>query len=193
MIIVMTPKFANTDEEATIRTARPATRARSARVVQFVRTAKKTTTSNPPQSSPQPGLDFCPYCGSDHITDIDYPLPAEAPDLLRCDKCESIWEVGPPATDEATDDAEAMAMLVRIYRTSLTISADFSTSDFYTLIALVQLAARTVLPPDHSLQPFARQFVTQACQRLSEICEEPQLIKYVEMGWNPAHDEPRRT
>ncbi|MCK6625575.1 MAG: hypothetical protein L6R45_10415 [Anaerolineae bacterium] len=94
---------------------------------------------------------------------------------------------GTAAADDPLDDEAALAMLARIYRANPTIRLNIFARDLHTVIALVQLAARVPLPPDHPFQEFAREFVSICARLLSEATDEPALVDYIEKGWDPIH------
>jgi hypothetical protein len=46
------------------------------------------------KNEPKPGIDICPYCGSENLGDVpDFLLPDDYPDILKCFDCNNTWEM----------------------------------------------------------------------------------------------------
>lgn len=147
----------------------------------------------PGDDTPIPGVNVCPFCGNDEIEVVmDYQAPPDYPyDMFQCDACGRTWDVNLEDAEKAKADAEGMAMLARIFKKAPEIQLKLDARDLYQALALVQLAARASLPSDHPFQPWARKFVTTVAGLISETTDEPDLVRYVEMGWDPQQDRGR--
>jgi hypothetical protein len=90
--------------------------------------------------------------------------------------------------EKTRDNAKRMAVLSRIFKNAPELQLKLNTKELFQVLAMVQIAARVVLPLDHSFQSDARKFVATAARLISEATGEPDLVRYVELGWDPRED-----
>lgn len=88
------------------------------------------------------------------------------------------------------DEAEALALLSRAFAGNPPLQLEIHAADLFALLGLIQFATRG-LPAGHRLIQFARDFGGQFAEALVQATGEPELRRYIEMGWNPAYDVAR--
>jgi len=91
-------------------------------------------------------------------------------------------------TDELPD--ELKAPLYRLWRIEQPILVSLKPRDAWMVLGIVQFASRNPM-----LTPTQRQLIEAFGRSIQDHLAQfdPVFARYLEMGWDPAHDQPRRT
>lgn len=88
---------------------------------------------------------------------------------------------------EPAEEAAAIQMMSRAFKEPTEVIIQAQSFDLFRLVGLIQFATRG-LPPNHDLHPFARKIGDQIAEAVILAAGEPELRRYIEMGWNPNYD-----
>lgn len=126
-------------------------------------------------------------CGRDFLHPDDFWSKKWGPQLPFYDGPDQVFPGDTPEQTEPVDEAEALAMMTRVFKEPTEVIIQAQSFDLFQLIGLIQFATRG-LPPNHNLHPFARKIGDQIADAVILATGEPELARYIQLGWNPTYD-----